>query len=217
MAAAWARQTLSACPLVFSSCSEEGSGASSPPISKSRVLLRLPPGCTLPSPPSAFPRHLGGPERSLGRGQRCRRWPHEFCSLTRAAPSISRTMLLICHVQVHSVKNTYFCHLDFFFEAWLKGLMILGWIVLPLIAVSCLPELIRLMSCWIRGKKIPWTDQHMLLDLYANHHEHEINAKETLQECLGLIGKTKRINKLQHGLLHPTEGLPAMQSVGLLW
>lgn len=57
----------------------------------------------------------------------------------------------------------------------------------------------------------------MLLDLYANHHEHEINAKETLQECLGLIRKTKRINKLQHGLLHPTEGLPAMQSVGLLW
>lgn len=57
----------------------------------------------------------------------------------------------------------------------------------------------------------------MLLDLYANHHEHEINAKETLQECLGLIRKTKRINKLQHGLLHPTEGLPAMKSVGLLW
>lgn len=48
----------------------------------------------------------------------------------------------------------------------------------------------------------------MLLDLYANHHEHEINAKETLQECLGLIGKTKRINKLQRGLIHPTLQIP---------
>lgn len=43
----------------------------------------------------------------------------------------------------------------------------------------------------------------MLLDLYANHHEHEINAKETLQECLSLIKKTEGINKLQHDRIYP--------------
>lgn len=43
----------------------------------------------------------------------------------------------------------------------------------------------------------------MLLDLYANHHVHEINAKETLQECFCLIKKTERINKLRYDLLYP--------------
>lgn len=56
------------------------------------------------------------------------------------------------------------------------------------------------------GKKNPQTDQRMLLDLYANRHKHEINAKETLQECFCLIRKTKRINKLQDGLMDPTHG-----------
>lgn len=44
------------------------------------------------------------------------------------------------------------------------------------------------------GKKIPWTDEHMLLDLYANHQQHEINAKETLWECFCLIKKTELTN-----------------------
>lgn len=54
------------------------------------------------------------------------------------------------------------------------------------------------------GEKIPQTDQGMLLVLYANHHKHEINAKETLQECFCWIRKTKRMNKLQDGLMDPT-------------
>lgn len=122
--------------------------------------------CTLPSPPSAFPWHLGGPSllgaggRGAGDGPVSPVGRRKGCSLPAAssdrgeAPSISRTMRLIRHVQVHFVKNTYSCCFErVFFEARLKGLIIFGWIVLPLIAVSCLPELIRLMSCWIRGKK----------------------------------------------------------------
>lgn len=36
----------------------------------------------------------------------------------------------------------------------------------------------------------------MLLDLYANHQEHEINAKETSRECFCLIKKTELTNFL---------------------
>jgi len=51
----------------------------------------------------------------------------------------------------------------------------------------------------------------MLLDLYANH-EHEINAKETLQECFCLIKKTERMNKLQPDLTYPILQTPLQGS-----